>query len=1331
MARLPIDRPGFHRGCLCMLALAAFSAGAGELPSTVITPVDHVPLSHPAINPGGDIAYRGEVTGLGEGIYVKSRSPEGPPVAATSEGQEPSAPFSDPNLRNGIGSARAPSAFFQRVTTTADDVLWVERSDGTSLSVVPIARRGEPAPGTGKAFLDVASLGPPVINAAGQVVLTARVDDVTGRQSGLWIDTNRQADGNPALALLARSGDKIDTESDIETRSFDRFLDASAVLNDQGRVAFSAMFSNDGNGGGGLRRGIWISDNGATKVPVELEDEPFENLSSRVSINAAGQVAYLRNGSIWVHGRGEVFNPQNARMAVRGEQFLLRNDGEVVFIGTQLPDPGSTESVLGIFVTVGNAAPGRPVVTQKIVAQKIDAGESYYFHDFFDLNANRQDQLSFRAQLRRGAAIASATPVRDGLFFVTAGNTVHRVALGPDLLDSANVPGDEFDLPERAAQRIVNLRPNPGWQDLSSSNGADGLRSSLSESGRLAWSARFPSGYVHLVTETPVEIPPTLVGLEVVQVVQDWRNTIPLIEGKETLVRAHVVATTVASLSPVALTGHRTGGEAVAIAAANTGRALELTSDAAKQRGNLEHSLYYEIPPDLTSGEVTFSLPGTALKCAEAAGPAPDDCAVTVVFEPAPQPALHLVGVDYERNGKTYTADREFLLGAAARMLAQFPVADFKLKTTTGYREFASRPKVPKMVNLAKALRASDGCGADCEDIYLLIAQGSGDGKRAGRGKSDLRAGAAYVPASVGGKSRTTITHETSHILDRPHATDPAKIGTRERDGLQQAKGACGSISDPGSEVFPNFFPVKPPKSPPKYEDKTLPLPTLGPMDQGDDELIYGFDWLLRDIADPDRHFELMSYCRSGNIERFASDVTYLALRDEIQGRFGEKAKGNGPRSDYLLIAGTVTIASGAVELQPAQRVNDMPEPAVSESGEWQVEFIDAGGALLATRSFAVEASAPSLLYDESLTDEDTFLVAVDASLPVAQVRVVSAGEVKSTLTASANAPGVSITEPLAGALLDQTEATVAWAGNDPDGDGLTYSLDYSPDGGLTWRGLAAGLAVSSVNVPRENLVASAQTLFRVTASDGLLFASDATAAVTVVNTPPAVLIRDPDHGRLFSGSQVIVLSALTVDSEDTASQVTVDWSSDLSGPLGSGPETSVLANELAEGEHVITATAIDSQGRMDTANTVITVVRQAPEQVADLRVAVLPELHAPVSAAGRLLITVTNHGPSAVQNPRIDLSISELPPGNAGVLSIGTNWACNLLGAVADCSTAVLAPGEVEELWVDISGNPRIATIMLNAQVSSTTVDPHLFNNVAVAEAFVSRRLYSDGFEQ
>lgn len=94
-----------------------------------------------------------------------------------------------------------------------------------------------------------------------------------------------------------------------------------------------------------------------------------------------------------------------------------------------------------------------------------------------------------------------------------------------------------------------------------------------------------------------------------------------------------------------------------------------------------------------------------------------------------------------------------------------------------------------------------------------------------------------------------------------------------------------------------------------------------------------------------------------------------------------------------------------------------------------------------------------------------------------------------------------------------------------------------------------------------------------VTVSDGIDSATES-FQLTVTNSLPTLTINSPANNTNFAIGSSVLLQASALDNEDGDLSSTVNWSSSISGALGSG---NIINISLSEGSHLITASVTDS----------------------------------------------------------------------------------------------------------------------------------------------------------
>lgn len=180
----------------------------------------------------------------------------------------------------------------------------------------------------------------------------------------------------------------------------------------------------------------------------------------------------------------------------------------------------------------------------------------------------------------------------------------------------------------------------------------------------------------------------------------------------------------------------------------------------------------------------------------------------------------------------------------------------------------------------------------------------------------------------------------------------------------------------------------------------------------------------------------------------------------------------------------------------------------------------------------------------------------------------------------SQNAPVVQVLTPEGGDSYGaNAQMTVSWTGSDADGDDLTYAVRYSPDGGASWRVLAAQSTQTSLTVSLARQPGTTRGIVEVEASDGFYTGAGRSDGFFSVGQkdPLWAAIHGPVDGAELVQGQPVRLDGSGYDLEDGAlSGDALSWSSDQDGSLGSG---GVLSATLSVGPHTLTLQAMDSQG--------------------------------------------------------------------------------------------------------------------------------------------------------
>ena len=670
-----------------------------------------------------------------------------------------------------------------------------------------------------------------------------------------------------------------------------------------------------------------------------------------------------------------------------------------------------------------------------------------------------------------------------------------------------------------------------------------------------------------------------LVALEAIQTIQDWENSIPMIEGKTTYVRAHIQTNDPSCKTVSAmLRGYRDGKELSGspLKAINKGGVIPVGPNAADGRGTFENSLNFNLPESWLTGSVKLQLVSPSGQIdfkepAETNGGVAGDGAITVTFEDGGDLEVRFVRLSGP-NGEDIpeTVGDGGILDLVDRLTTIYPIKNVTYSVVRLPWPY-DRTISPQRVNARIVwMRVNDGCLSGCRRYYYSPIVGIVDPGGAANDVPGTVASGEFIDSD----DLEIQPHELGHLLGLHHPvhTDLTPLYWWKIKKL----GACGEDAPPWAPNFDNFF-----------EINGQTRPTIGPMDKGVNRLIYGYDAFLRSVIKPHDNFELMGYCRP----RWISDKSYKNIHQALSS-IPPIPPGEDSPDTYVIVHGEVDFAADTVELLPFGKVTTTSQPEIPETGDYILELRDSAQQVLASIPFEPQRSVGS---EGGMMDTGSFLLVLPDDPAVRHWVVLHGDKTLATASASNSAPVVSLLSPNGGEVISGPSVTVSWTASDLDGDELTYTILYSADAGVNWRCLAVDLSgeITCV-IPRNSLIGSEQGLFKVIASDGVLTDSDVSdAVITVGDNLPTIRILAPANGSVATFDQQIAFEASGYDVEDGSlpgSQIR--WSSNLNGVLGTGTLLLREADEFSEGLHTITARATDSKGQQANAEVQLRISR-------------------------------------------------------------------------------------------------------------------------------------------
>jgi hypothetical protein len=351
----------------------------------------------------------------------------------------------------------------------------------------------------------------------------------------------------------------------------------------------------------------------------------------------------------------------------------------------------------------------------------------------------------------------------------------------------------------------------------------------------------------------------------------------------------------------------------------------------------------------------------------------------------------------------------------------------------------------------------------------------------------------------------------------------------------------------------------------------------------------FGFNPVTGKVYDPATTHDIMSYCPAGGSKQgWISPFTWQAVFNKFSPSLVTAQTDEATAAPVLIVNATLNnpaLVPDSGQFGDLHKVDTDSELVIPAPGDYAVQLRGAGNAVLATHPFTVTFESEYSHHDGPHPGDPAPRPVASVAMVVpwmegtASVVLLHNSKVLDTQLVSANAPVVQITSPNAAAAWPAgSTQTLAWTGSDADGDALHYSVFYSHNG-VDWALMATELTSTTLDVPVDALAGSTNAVFRVVATDGLLIGDDATNyPITVPNKPPTPVIMNPNIEVNIPVGDLMVLLGTANDMEDgTLPDISLSWSSDKQGPLGTG--ASVPVDNLQQGFHTITLSATDANG--------------------------------------------------------------------------------------------------------------------------------------------------------
>jgi hypothetical protein len=715
--------------------------------------------------------------------------------------------------------------------------------------------------------------------------------------------------------------------------------------------------------------------------------------------------------------------------------------------------------------------------------------------------------------------------------------------------------------------------------------------------------------------------------LEVTQGIQAAAGTgVTLVAGKRTYVRFHV-RRDLGSTDPVVgarlwriVNGQRVGDPLFPSGAIGFARFVPfyfggstfvsdpyITVRSNPNRNTLNDSFYFRLPNAWTAaGDLTIEAEanpaGIANRVLESTY-ADNSSRATVTFNSTPIMYLRLYAVSYKKNGTVYTPTEVQLREAEDWLRRAYPIARLVVKrdaldmTDLGFEPDCTR--VNGRLIWASIFLRWGGIDPQPTRYYGMVSDG-------GTSANFMRGCADNIPSFVA--SGPTGDTSTVNIAAWDIGNDGTSYGDWYMGHELGHTWGRRHVNCAGTEVG---------------TDAAFPLQngTIGRKSNAD--AYWGFDISLKGpVVYPPTWTEIMTYCSN----QWISNYTYEAIRNRLVSENSAaelQAAAMTAPADYLIIEGAISPDESNVTLRQIFRITApglLPPPT---PGGWEIRLLDNGGTLLATYPFT-----PRIDTDDSSEQNDALIM--EQVLWVTGTRLIQVrkgGNVLASRPVSANAPVVTVTAPVDGEVVDSGGLLVTWNATDADGDPLTATVLYSRDGGANFAPLVDNVKGTSVTIPANQLGYTTQGKVRVIVSDGVLTGqADSQGFFTAPNQPPRVQILTPAADSTVAYGPALNLTAAATDFEDGAlPESAFRWSSNVDGPLGTGPAFDVLLQSIST--HTITLEVVDSNGGIGRATRVVVVNNDTSVTVASLNAT-------PASTSAVLPLGGETTQPFSLRNP-------------------------------------------------------------------------------------------------
>jgi hypothetical protein len=660
-------------------------------------------------------------------------------------------------------------------------------------------------------------------------------------------------------------------------------------------------------------------------------------------------------------------------------------------------------------------------------------------------------------------------------------------------------------------------------------------------------------------------------GVEIDQSVQDLNNSVLLIANKRTFVRCYVLSEggTYAGVS-ARLRVYRNSVLIGTVNPSNTNG--HVTVKASPDRSKLSDSFYFDVPKNWLFGSMSFECEVNAPRKYAESNYSNNTGSAAGFFQPAPTMQLVIYDVPYLYNNVTRHVRDVDRTRLAQWLKAAYPINQLQVwwDTLPTFGFLPTSDQVNTTLMIFKMMNYSYG-----ENLYMRYY-----GMVFHLDQYTFMRGAALDIPSVVASGPTGAPSTWFKAAWDGDASYGDWYGGHELGhtyGLYHSE-FCGAVAHDDNGNYPS-----------DYVPYPYPNGRISPStSQWSASALYGIDWSVapRLVITP-TWTDIMTYCPNEWMSALAYTKIWTKMWIESPSLARQPTIGT-TASEHLMVVGKINITPTDVNtLYTFYRLPDTYDfPGRDISGTYSIRLFDAGNALLANYPFSphVDTDSPDGGSDGLISEIVPWITGTQ------RIAIWHNSTALITRTVSTHVPTGTLLSPNGGQTLSGSQTNITWTASDADNDPLTYSVDYSRNGGITWKTLAIGITQTQFALDLTQLPGTTQGKFRVWASDGVNTAFDASdSTFTVTGKLPRIVSILPASGTDYVVSQTVALESAAIDVEDgTLYDYQYKWASNLQGSVGTG-QTLQTAN-LIIGTHLITLTVTDTDNNVVTATTTINI---------------------------------------------------------------------------------------------------------------------------------------------